>query len=391
MTITSIAEIIRTYGESRPDAPALEYEGTTTSYGELHRRSSQLANALAEVGIKGGDRVAFLDKNCPEYFEVTFALAKLNATNVAVNWRLAPAEMAQVINDAGARALVVGSEFVAHVEKIEGEIPTVKTIVAIGGHPRWIDYAEFRDSGAPDDPGVQSRGDDVAFQLYTSGTTGLPKGVMLTNDNFFKGAMQVTEAWRFTPDSVNLAVMPMFHIAGTGWSMVGMLHGCQTVLLRDVDPARILELIEEFQVTNVFIVPAVIQFLLITPGVEDVDFAPLRAIVYGASPITDTTLVRAMEVFGCEFIQVYGLTETTGAITQLDGVDHDPVNRPGLLRSCGKPYPWVELRIVDPDSGLDVPVGDVGEILIRGPQVMKGYWNNDAATAEAVDTDGWFR
>jgi long-chain acyl-CoA synthetase len=138
-------------------------------------------------------------------------------------------------------------------------------------------------------------------------------------------------------------------------------------------------------------VPAVIQFLLMTPGVESTDFSTLRALVYGASPITDKVLLQGMQTLGCEFIQVYGLTETTGAITQLDGVDHDPVGRPQLLRSCGRPYPWVEVRIVGSGSGADAPVGTVGELWTRSHQNMKGYWNNPEATADAVTPDGWFR
>jgi long-chain acyl-CoA synthetase len=134
----------------------------------------------------------------------------------------------------------------------------------------------------------------------------------------------------------------------------------------------------------------VIQFLLMTPGVEETDFSSLRAVVYGASPITDDVLIKGIERFGCEFIQVYGLTETTGAITQLDGVDHDPENRPELLRSCGKPYPWVELRVVD-GKGNDVETGQVGELWTRSGQNMVGYWNNPEATAEAVTPDGWFK
>ncbi len=186
-------------------------------------------------------------------------------------------------------------------------------------------------------------------------------------------------------------MMPMFHIAGAGWSMVGLYHGCRTVVLRDVDPAKILEVIPEFGITNAFMVPAVIQFLLVTPGVESTDFSTLRALVYGASPITDKVLVQGMATFGCEFIQVYGLTETTGAITQLEGVDHDPEGRPELLRSCGKPYPWVELRVVDAATGEDKPVGEVGELWTRSHQNMAGYWRNEAATAEAVTPDGWFK
>ena len=389
--ITSLAGIVRTHGRERPDTPAIEYQGRTLTFGDLDRRSSQLANALAAAGVGAHDRVAFLDMNGPEYFEVTFALSKLNAVCVAVNWRLAPPEIAQIVDDARAEVLIVGPELTGHVEAVEGDLATVRRIVAVGDHPHWDGYEELLAGGDDADPGAEPLGSDVAFQLYTSGTTGLPKGVMLTNDNFFEGAIKVSDSWRFTPESVNLAVMPMFHIAGTGWAMVGLYHGCQTVLLREVDPARILALMAEFGVTNAFFVPAVIQFLLMTPGVETTDVSSLRAIAYGASPITDAVLTRAMDVFRCEFIQLYGLTETTGAITQLDHADHDPADRPELLRSCGKPYPWVEVRIVDSATGLDVPDGEVGELWTRSRHNMAGYWAQEEATRAAVTDDGWFK
>jgi long-chain acyl-CoA synthetase len=391
MTIATIADVIRTHGAARPDAPALEMEGRSVSFGELDRRSSQVAQALRAAGVKPDDRVAFIDKNGLEWFEVIFGLAKLGAVNVSVNWRLAPAEMAQIINDAQAEVVVVGREFVSHIEKVEAELESVRVIVAIGGDDHWPSYEDWVDAQPADDPGVTSGGDDVAFQLYTSGTTGLPKGVVLTNDNFFKGVIGIAEQWRFNAESVNLAMMPMFHIAGAGWSMVGLYFGCRTVVLRDVDPAEILRVIPEFGVTNAFMVPAVIQFLLVTPGVDTTDFSTLRSLVYGAAPITDKVLVQGMSTFGCEFIQVYGLTETTGAITQLDGSDHDIDARPNLLRSCGKPYPWVEVRIVDNATGEDAPVGEVGELYTRSHQNMRHYWNNPDATADAVTPDGWFR
>src|SRR5947207_5176985 len=173
MAISSIAGIVRTHGRERPDAPAIEYEGTTLTFGQLDERSNRLANALAAAGIGTGDRVAFLDKNGPEYFETTFGLSKLNAVNVAVNWRLAPTEIAQVINDATAKALIVGAEFVPHIEKIEDDLATVSRFVAIGGHARWEDYESFLSAHDATDPGAEGTGSDVAFQLYTSGTTGL--------------------------------------------------------------------------------------------------------------------------------------------------------------------------------------------------------------------------
>jgi long-chain acyl-CoA synthetase len=398
MTIASIADIIRTHGAERPDQVALEFEDRSVTFAELSERAKRVAQALAGVGVGEGDRVAFIDKNGVEWFEVTFGLALLGAVNVSVNWRLAPPEMAQIIDDARAEVVIVGPEFVDHVAKIEADLTRVHTIVAIAGpagpgegHENWTDYEDFLAAVEPVDPGATPAGKDVAFQLYTSGTTGLPKGVMLTNDNFFQGTVGIAEQWRFADDSVNLALMPMFHIAGAGWSMVGLVGGCRTVILRDVDPGVILDLIPRHGITNAFMVPAVIQFLLMTPGVESTDFSSLRALVYGASPITDKVLVQGMETMGCEFIQVYGLTETTGAITQLDGTDHDPANRPDLLRSCGKPYPWVEVRIVDASTGDDVPLGQVGELWTRSHQNMAGYWDNDAATTEAVTPDGWFK
>ncbi len=388
--IASLADIVRVHGAERPTAAALEVGDRTITFGELDARSNQAAQAFRAAGVGPGDRVAFIEKNGAEFFEVTFALAKLGAVGVAVNWRLAPPEMRQIIDDARAEVVVVGPDFFGAIEAIEGDLARVHTVVAVGEHPRWPAFDDWIAGQPADDPGVVSGADDVAFQLYTSGTTGLPKGVMLTNGNFFGGVTGIAEQWRFTPDSVNLAMMPTFHIAGAGWGMVGLYFGCTNVVMRDIDPAAILAAIPRHRITNAFMVPAVIQFLLMTPGVEDTDFSSLRALVYGASPITDDVLTKGMERFGCEFIQVYGLTETTGAITQLDGADHDPEHRPALLRSCGKPYPWVEVRVVD-GEGNDVPTGTVGELWTRSHQNMLGYWENQEATAEAVTPDGWFR
>jgi long-chain acyl-CoA synthetase len=391
MTIASIADIVRTHARERPDDPVFEYEGRTITFAELDARSSRLANALTSAGVRAEHRVAILDKNSVEFFELVFALTKIGAVIVAVNWRLAGNEVTQIVNDAQASVMVVGPEFIAEVEKIEPALDTVSTIVAIGGHDRWHEYEAFLGAHDAVDPMVESRGDDVVLQLYTSGTTGLPKGVMLTNDNFFAGMEQIAPSWELTPGSVNLAVMPMFHIAGSGWALTGLAQGCRTVLIRDVDPARILRAIPEYGVTTALFVPAVIQLLVSTPDAQTTDFSTLRAIAYGASPITETVLTKAMDVFGCQFIQLYGLTETTGAIAQLDAKDHDPADLAHLLRSCGRPYPWVEIRIVDPETGDDVANGEIGELWTRSDKTMAGYWGNEEATANAISPDGWFK
>jgi len=166
----------------------------------------------------------------------------------------------------------------------------------------------------------------------------------------------------------------------------------KSVILRDLDPAALIKMIPEHGITHAFVVPAVLQFLLMVPGAADADYSSLRVVVYGASPISEEVLARSVELLGCKFWQAYGLTETTGAIVNLSPEDHDPSGpRRHLLRSCGLPGPGVELRLVDPDTGTEVATGDVGEIWVRSPQVMKGYWHNDEATREAIDDDGWFR
>jgi long-chain acyl-CoA synthetase len=386
--ITNIADIVRVHACRRPGAAALVVGDRTITFAELDARSSQAAQAFRAAGVGFGDRVAFVEKNGAEFFEMIFGLAKLGAVGVPVNWRLAPPEVAHVIGDSQARIVIVGSEFFGHIEAIEDRLTTVSTIVAIGAHGRWPSFADWIGGHPAEDPGVATGPDDIIFLMYTSGTTGLPKGVMLTNGNYLCKATGIAHQWRFTDDSVSLAVMPMFHMAGSGWVLVGLYEGAATVVLRDVDPAAILDSIVRHRITNLLLVPAVIQMTLGVPGVEHADFSSVRAIVYGASPITDDVLIRGLKHFKCEFLQVYGLTETTGSVTQLD--EHDPVGRPDLLRSCGKPYPWVELRIVD-EGGREVPAGTVGEVWTRSAQNMLGYWNNPDATAATVTEDGWLK
>ena len=386
--IATIADIVRVHGVKRPAATALVVGERTLTFADLDARSSQAAQAFRAAGVGFGDRVAFIEKNGAEFFEVACGLAKLGAVCVPVNWRLAAPEMLHIIEDAQARVVVVGSEFFDHLEAIEDRLTSVDTVVAIGTHYRWPDFGDWLAGHPAEDPGVTTGPDDVALLMYTSGTTGAPKGVMLSNRNYFSKATGIADKWRFDADSVSLAVMPMFHMAGSGWALVGLYEGCITVVQRDVDPSAILEAVVRHRITNMLLVPAVIHLLLATPAVETTDFSSLRAIVYGASPITDDVLVKGLNRFGCDLLQVYGLTETTGSVTQLD--DHDPEMRPALLRSCGKAYPWAELRIAD-DSGAEVPVGAVGEVWTRSSQNMIGYWNNPEATAQTVTPEGWLK
>ena len=384
MGITTLADVVRVHGRDRPDAPAVIVGDHTITFGELDQRSNRVAQALAAAGVGFGDRVAFVERNGAEFFDVVFGLAKLGAVAVPVNWRLAAPEMRQIIDDAGATLVIVGADFAGHLEAVEDGLAA--GVVVIGEHDRWPSFDSWVAGHPARDPGVVTGPDDLVFLMYTSGTTGAPKGVMLSNANYRCKCAGVAGPWRMDADAVTLAVMPLFHMAGSGWALAGLWHGGAVVVLRDVDPAAILDSVARHGVTNLLLVPAVIARLLERDDPALPDFADLRIVVYGASPISDDVLLRGIDRFGSVFAQVYGMTETTGSVTQLDGADHVA----HLLRSCGKPYPWVQIRIVGPD-GTDVAPGAVGEVWTRSAQNMLGYWNNPDATAATLHPDGWLR
>ena len=391
MGISTLADVVRVNGVGRADHVALVQGDRRVTWRELLTRSQQVAQALAAAGVGPHDRIAFLDKNSIEHFEVLFGAALLNAVSVDVNWRLAAPEIEFIVDDAGAKVFVVGPDFVPIVDAIAGNLPSVEKVVVIGGGGDTESYEAWVDRFPAEDPGIVATADDIAFQLYSSGTTGRPKGVMLSNDNLFSLVPSAKEIWEFSPEMVNLVAMPLFHIGGGGWAIAGMVYGCTSIVVRDLDPAALVSLIGEQRITHGFLVPAVLQFMLMMPGVAEADYSSLQLLVYGASPISEDVLARSVKTFGCKFWQTYGLTETTGAIINLPPEDHDPEgpNR-HRLRSCGLPGPGVEVRIVDASTGDDLPIGDVGEIWIRSRQIMVGYWKQPEETANSI-VDGWFR
>jgi acyl-CoA synthetase (AMP-forming)/AMP-acid ligase II len=385
MRFATLAEIVRHQAATQPQRIALTFADRDTSYGALDRRASQVANGLIAAGLSPQSRVAFLEKNHDSFFEIWFGAAKANAVLVPINWRLARPEIAFVVNDARAEILFVGAEFLDTVSAIRDQLTSVRKIVVIER-----DYTAWRHRQSATDPGLPTLGADVCVQMYTSGTTGRPKGAQLTNANLLTelSLLDTMGDWaRWQTSDVSLVAMPLFHIAGCGYAMLGFFRGAQNVLLSEVVPQQILDAISRYRITKAFFVPAVILFLMQCPGIWDADLSSLQSIIYGASPIPKDLLRSALGVFRCQFAQVYGLTETTGAITCLPPEEHGAPESERLL-SCGRALNGIEIRIVGP-AGERLSTRQVGEIVCRSASVMKGYWNLPEETAKAFDGD-WF-
>lgn len=401
----SVIGWLRRSAEAHPDAPMLTAGHRTLTWEQTLARAATVGQALRADGVGPGDRVAFLDRNGIAHFETLYGCALVGAVHVAVNWRLAPAEVAAVLGDARPRALVVAPDSLPlcapALEEASGrgiervvllDDPAGPGGSQVGEPVGAVGYEDWLADQPATDPGHVPAPAEPVLQLYTSGTTGLPKGVMLSNANLAAAVGQGGAAFSVGPDTVSLVAMPLFHIGGIGWAHLGMVRGGRSVILRDVDPVQLLRCVEEHRVTEMFVVPAVLMLLLATPAIATTDLSSLRTVYYGASPIADDVLVRCLDRFGCDFAQLYGMTETTGAITMLRPEDHDPSGpRRHLLRSAGRPLPGVELRVVDPDAGTPAPLGTVGEIQARSAYSMLGYFDKPAETATAFTADGWLR
>jgi acyl-CoA synthetase (AMP-forming)/AMP-acid ligase II len=388
--LASVADVPRIQALRRGNAPALWFEGRTTTFAEVDATASRIANALIASGARTQERIAYLSKNTDHFLPCLLGACKARMTIAPFNFRLAGPEIARLLEDSGARILFVGPDVADLADQAVASVESKPRLIALGferdGYERFDEWIE---AGDPSDPQLKADPQDDVIQLYTSGTTGVPKGVQLTNRNYL-AALELTAASaavNYEPGDTVLAAMPFFHVAGVNVGLIAMANGARSAILRDAAPQVILDTIAKERVNHAFLAPALIQMLMQAPGIESADLSSMRALSYGASPISEDLLKRASARFRCEFIQVYGMTETCGAVTGLTNADHDPAK--GKLRSCGVALTDVELKIVSED-GAEVPRGVVGEIVIRSPVVMKSYWSKPDATADSL-RDGWMR
>lgn len=385
-----VAEIPRFHAARRPDAMALTFEDTVVTFAELDAASSRIANGLLAAGLEPGARVATFAKDNHETFELLFGIAKAGCVVTGVNWRLAAREVRYILEDGEVEALFVDPARADMIASLRTELPRLKLIVVLdaGAEPLGPRFADWKANLDAADPQLPASRDDVFAQLYTSGTTGNPKGVRLANRSFFAilaSMRAASDPWiGWTPDDIALHNVPTFHIAGLWWAMTALSNGAGGVIMPEFIPAEVHRLVPLHGVTKACLVPAMIQMTLAEPGVEDVDWDTLDHIVYGGSPIPKVLLERSMEVFECGLAQIYGLTETGNTAVCLRPEDHFEDE---LLTAAGRPYPGVQMKIIDADGG-ELGPGQIGEVCLHSPANMVEYWHLPDATAKTL-RDGW--
>ncbi|MBF6213585.1 long-chain-fatty-acid--CoA ligase [Nocardia puris] len=378
---------IATHALMRPDAVALRFRGADTTWRQLHERSQRFADALARRGVGFGDRVLILALNHPEYLEAVFGINALGAIAVPVNFRLTPPEIAYIAADSGATTLVTDAPLQPLAAAVRAQSPALATCVVIGGQSAE-DVVAYEDAlaedGAPHTP-LDIPEDTPALIMYTSGTTGSPKGAVLSYANMNAQALTCIRAMDIGPDSIGFCTSPLFHIAGLGSLAPYFQLGGKTVLhpLGAFDATEFLDAVEAERATTAFCVPAQWQLICAEPTVKQRDLA-LRMLSWGAAPASDTVLRAMADCFpDAQNVAVFGQTEMSPITCVLEG--KDALRK---LGSVGKVVPTIQARVVD-DGMNDVAPGEIGEIVYRGPTLMQGYWNKPEATAESF-AGGWF-
>ena len=389
--VKSLGDIPRHYAARIPNRPALIDHSGPMSWATLDERSNRLANALLKAGVIPGARIAFLGRNTARYFELLFGVNKAGATLLPLNWRLAVPELAAIVQDADPVVLVADREhadIAATIAKASGE--PCRTLILDTAESAHSELDALMQRASAADPAVRVDPWSTAILMYTSGTTGKPKGVQLSHQGtlFLRLCEHLETSFRYEADDVMLTVMPLFHAMGTSLSLQALYNGVPVAVYAMPDPGELLKLIARDRPTVLPLVPTVIQMLLDHPDAATADLSSVRVVIYAGSGIAPHTLKRALTTIGCDFIQFYGATETACGITFLRPADHD-VDNEGRLKSCGSPLPLVDIKVVDAE-GREVPVGTVGEFLIRSPSLTTGYFRQPEATAAAFK-DGWYR
>ena len=364
--------------------------GLRLTFAELNSRSNRVANALAASGVQQGDRVALLMMNSAEFIETYFAIAKLGGVVVPLNWRLVADELEFILKDSGAETLLFGEEFIDIVIGLQGrgdktDLATY-ILVAAGGQGEThfsADYETFRDAVSDAEPEVVACDDDLLYIMYTSGTTGLPKGVVHSHNTTLWALLTFAITSDLRDSDRYLGALPMFHVGSLTPITLNVYRGVTSIVMREFDPVRAWELMGVEKITAALLVPAMLNFMVQVPELDRFDFSRLRWIQSGASPLP-VNLIQAYAGIGIEVHQIYGLTETCGPACVIDAE-----NALRKIGSTGRAFFHTEVKVVREDGSRCEP-GEQGEVWVSGPHIMLEYWNRPDATAETI-VDGWLR
>ena len=379
-----------------PDREAIIFEGNRWSFSDLADRSNRLANALAGMGVGQGDKVGMLQVNCNECIEVYFATAKLGATYVPLNFRARAEELEFMINFSESSALFLGQRYVKMINSMREQIPGMKNLVSVEGPAEgMLDYESVIAEADPEEVFTDIDDNDTSILMFTAGTTGQPKGVMLTHDNLATYVLNNVSPADPDIEEKNILTVPLYHIAGMQAVLAAVYGGRTLVVQRQFDPSEWMTLVETESVTRAMMVPTMLKQLMEHEEFPKRNLSSLQVITYGAAPMPVEVITKAIEVFpGTRFINAFGQTESASTITMLTPEDHVIEGTPGeraiklkRLGSIGRALGDTEVKIFD-EEGSEQAVDEVGEIVARGPRVMKGYWKAEEATNSTI-RNGW--
>jgi len=388
----TLPEVSVWQAQHQSDAVAFSFEDHNLTFKDFDHHANQVAHGLIGIALSQS-RVAILAKDSHFSYEVLMGCAKAKQVLTAINWRLAAQEILYILNDSAAEVLFVGEDFFAIVEQMLPELNSVKKIITLKGeHSSWDGYQHWRNAQLATAPDLSYATDDVVIQMYTSGTTGHPKGVLLAHYSFFKlmqGMAAQGDDWMsLNNKDVLLLSLPIFHIGGLWWAVQGFIAGANNIVVDSFLAWNVLNLIEKCSITRLIMVPAMIQFTLAEPSCKTTDFSSVKTVLYGGSPIAPALMRSAMMTFQCDFFQIYGMTETGNMAVCLRPEDHVSEGNT-RMKSAGKALPTVEVRVID-GFGKILPANQTGEICLKSSSNMLGYWKQDKETA-AVLNDGWMK
>ncbi len=358
---------------------------------QVNNRVNRLANAILGLGLKKGDKVTVLNHNCYQYIELYFACAKAGTPIVPLNYRLSGRELTFIINDCKPKLIFAGKSYLPIIEKIKSDLDCEQVVCIDDSTTGFMNYEDVINDATDSEPSVNIEEEDIAIVGYTGGTTGLPKGVLLTNRNIISSCFSIMLDFEHNIDSIYLNVPPLFHSGGAVATFAFSFVGATNVVMNSFSPEEILKNIQRLRITHTFLVPVMILFLIQYPDFHKFDISSLKLIIYGSTPMPLEPLKKAVTLLKCGFLQVYGATETSVPCSTLNRKDHVMEGNEedfGRMRSAGREVLGVNVKIVD-SEGQEVKTGEVGEIIVKGNNVMKGYWNQPLLTSEVLK-DGWY-